>query len=335
MKLTYFQVAPHLAKKTLAPVYIISGDEPLLKQDVIQAIREAAIKAGFLLRIVMTEEKMQNEHHLYQTLFTSSLFTEKQMIECDFRKINSQAIQSILKDYANRPHPNLLLLVYADKIDDKKNEWYSPLEKIGISIALKSIPPDQLPQWLSNRAKKHLFTFHHDALMLLSTYVEGNLIAGAQMIEKIALLKPNQMVDCALVQSILSDESQFTIFDFVDHLMRGQPARALHILNHLERENIEPSLILWGITRELRLVAELVEQLKQGVSYDQLFQQHRIFYRRQATMRHALKTFSRENCLHFLKDASHIDQLIKNNLINEVWQYLQLFCLKLQTHKIE
>lgn len=331
MKLTYLQLESHLTKN-LAPIYIISGEEIFLKQEAIHLVRKTAKKAGVSERVRLTPEAGFDWEQLYTLLYSGSLLAEKCFLELDFRDmLPNKTAAAILEEYGNKPALDNILLIDIAKIDDKiaRSAWYKSLEKSGMVVTIWPIPREQLPAWIIARVKKYKLQMNADAAQLLADYVEGNLIAAAQTIEKIYLLKPEKSIDCELVQTILADESRFTIFDFIESFIAGDQTRALSILENLKADGTEPILILWGITREIRLLAQLAEQIKQGQSYDTLFQKYRIFSRRQGAVKRFLKTFSLEDCWRFLTHAAQIDQVIKGGAQGNAWDHLQLFCLRM------
>lgn len=330
MKLTSFQLDAHLTNK-LANVYIVSGEELLLKNDAINAIHKAAKKAEFTERLRLTPEAGFDWEELYTHLHSHSLLAEKRLIELDFRdSLPNKTASQILKDYAENPNTDTILLIDTGKIDDKiaKSAWYKALEKIGIVIAIWPIPREQLPTWIINRAKKYKLNLPLDAANLLADYFEGNLIAAAQALEKIYLLKPEQVLTSTFVEAILTDESRFTVFDFVENTIAQKPQRALHILEQLQAEGTEPILILWALTRELRLLSDLAQAVNAGEAYEQLFQKHRIFAKRQPTIRRFLTQFSARDCWQALTQALEIDKMIKGAASGNVWEALQLFSLR-------
>lgn len=345
MKLTYFQLEQHLKNK-LSHIYIISGEEVLLKQDAINLIRKNAKLAGFSERIRLTPEAGYDWEQLYTQLYSTSLLAEKHMIELDFRDIApNKTASKILEGYGEKPISNNLLLIDIGKIDDKtaKSAWYKSLEKTGMVVTIWPIPREQLPQWIINRAKKYKLQINLDAANLLADYIEGNLVAAAQAIEKIYLLKHETPIDADLIQSILTDETHFTVFDFIENLIAGNRSRTLHILSSLKNEGTEPVLILWGITRELRMLSEMSQQLKSGFTYETLFQKHRIFAKRQSVVRNFLSKWTAEDCWHCLTHAADIDRVIKGATPGNVWDALQMFCLRVSyipdtsvhdTHKV-
>ena len=288
-------------------------------------------KNGFNERVRLTEI---DGEELYSQLYTTSLLTEKRLIELDCRHAYpNKAVSQILLEYAKNISQQFdnLLLIDIGKIDSKisKQAWYQTFEQNGCVVAVWPIPREQLPQWIQARANKYKLQLTKNAASFLAEYVEGNLIAASQALEKLYLLKPEKTIDETLIQTVLVDESQFTIFDLSENIILGDKKRSLHILEKLQADGVEPTLILWSITRELRLLAELSLQLKQGVSLEILFQKHKVFAKRQPGMRRFLMQHPAIDCYHYLQHAMHIDQLIKGVLIGNVWDALHLFCLRL------
>src|SRR5688572_20001354 len=104
MKLSQTQLEQHLLKKKFLPVYIISSDEPFLKQDALQFIRKTAKQLGIQERIRLIPEKNLSWEELFTTLNTNSLFNEKRLLELDLREHSPNNIASdVLVEYANNP----------------------------------------------------------------------------------------------------------------------------------------------------------------------------------------------------------------------------------------
>ncbi len=330
MKLSHFQLPSHLEKK-LQAIYIVSGDEWLLKQDALDLIRIAAKKNGFNERIRFTPTSTADWETLYPLLYASSLFADKRYIELIIGdSMPNKAASDILIEYANAPGMHQILVLDIGR-DEKitKSAWLRALDKIAMVIALWPIAHEQLPAWLIERAKKYQLQLTLPAAKLIADYVEGNLTAAQQTIEKIALLQPKQRIDADLIETLLTDESHFTVFDFIHHLLAGDATRSLHILQRLKVEDTELTLILWAITRELRMLHELSVQQSNGQSINQLFEKQRIFPRRQPVMRRFLARYSATDCLQFLLQAAQIDRAIKGSLPEDPWASLQLFCLRM------
>ncbi len=319
MKLAYQQLAQHVTK-SLAPIYLLSGDEVLLVTEAVDLIRSAAQKAGFAEHVRVQAEGVDWGQTLHTHLHSRSLFASKRLIELDLRGLKfNQANSDILSQYAENFDADTLLLMHADKLDKKTEQtrWYKSIEKNGVTIAIWPIPAAQLPQWIIQRAKNLNLNFSPSAATWLAEQVEGNLLAAAQEIEKLYLYQPDR-VDEALLTEIVMDHTQFDIFNLVDSMLLGNNKRSLRILKNLFATNIEPTLILWAITRELRMLADFKKQIEQGNSLATLFSQFRIFEKRQPAVRAFLKRATRAQCMEWLLQAGQIDRIIKGAALGNV-----------------
>ena len=80
MKVRSEQLDSHL-QSDLAPVYIVSGDEPLLVQEAADAIRSAARRQDYATRDLLHVERSFDWHSLLDSADTLSLFAERRIIE--------------------------------------------------------------------------------------------------------------------------------------------------------------------------------------------------------------------------------------------------------------
>ena len=116
MKLTPAQLGKHL-QGPLAPVYVVSGDEPLLCQEACDAIREAARSQGFDERQVFHVEANFDWGQLYEAGASLSLFAEKRLIELRLPsgKPGDKGASALL-DYLARPAEDTVLAWLATEV---------------------------------------------------------------------------------------------------------------------------------------------------------------------------------------------------------------------------
>lgn len=321
----------HIAK-SLLPIYCISGDDVFLKQEAVQCIRKAATAQQFSERIRLTLDT-DDDMALQNQLYAVSLLAEKRLIEFDFRDTTpSKAFTTLLQRYAEQPSAQQVLLLTCAKLDTAttKSKWYQAIEKQHAVIPVWPISVEQLPDWIIQRARKYKLTLDRPTAVFLSHYVEGNSTAAAQAIEKLYLLqRPTITTDH--IEAVLAMQNQYSVFDFCDALFTGKTARALQILQSLQDNQTEPTLILWAITRELRLLAEMSAQLKQGTSFTNLAQHYKLFAKRATVIKQALQRYTQSEYWQLLQHALQLDTLIKGFHPGSVWDALQLFCLRLET----
>src|SRR5690606_2044929 len=122
----------------------------------------------------------------------------------------------------------------------------------GAVIEIWPVEGRQLYPWLRDRLASRGLNADEDALELLIQRSEGNLLAAAQEVDKLALLAENGHVTPETVQQSVGDSSRYTPFDLTDATAQGDPARALRVLRTLRAEGVEPPVILWALSRHLR-----------------------------------------------------------------------------------
>ncbi len=335
MKLPYQQLENHLAK-SLAPIYLVSGDELLLVQEAVDLIRKTAQKNGFTERTRIPAETDWGKM-LYANAHSMSLFAEQRILELDLRGVKlNQASTEILMTYAENPAAHTLLIIYTAKLDKKteQSRWYKSLDKKGVVIPVWPVTLEQLPQWIMQRAKKANLTLTIQAAIWLAERVEGNLLAAAQEIEKLCLLQPEGTLDEQALENKIVSHARFDIFNLVDSCLAGNSKRSLAILNSLFAEDTEPTLILWAITRELRSMAELQKQTQQGVALSNLFSQFRIWEKRQPPVRAFLKRATAARCWEWLLAAAKIDRIIKGAETGKVQDELERLVLSMTANVI-
>jgi DNA polymerase-3 subunit delta len=332
MKISYPQLAAHLTKE-LHPVYLICTDDILLSYDATSEIRKKARAEGFSERVLI-EGHTDFEEVLYENSHSLSLFALKKIIELNFQQHTLKSAQGkILDDYAKNPAENTLLIVRASKLDStmEKSAWFKSLVKKVVVVQIWPVSVEQLPTWIIERAKKHSLHITMEASVLLAAKVEGNLLAADQEIEKLGLLAVAQKIDRALIENVATDNAQYDVFNLVESSLGGHKARALHILKNLQG-NIEPTLILWALTRELRILASLFVEIKNN-ALPSLFDKFRIFGKRQHSVKAFMQRHKMEHCWEFLLDAAAIDRMIKGVEEGHVWEKLQDLSIKIASGK--
>lgn len=331
MKIKPEQLSGQL-KKGLAPIYLITGDEPLISEESSDLLRTTLQKQGFSEREVMHVDASFNWEYLLECANALSLFAEKKVIELRLgsQKLNKAASQ-ILQQYLANPAPDNVVLMLADKLDSgvKKSAWFKAVEQHGVVVEIWPVDSAQLPQWLRNRASNLGLTLDKDATQLLSDRVEGNLLAAKQELDKLSLLYPGQTLNAEAVIEAVSDSSRYDIYGLTDAAVQGQAARTQKILQVLRQEGTEPPVLLWALSREIRSLLTIQQGLSNGVPYDTLCQRERIWGKRKQQMRQAANRSPATLLMAQLERCFHIDQMIKGARSGDLWLELSSISLAL------
>lgn len=258
MKLSLDNLSVHLKqaaqRSQLSPAYLVSGDEDLLVGEACDAIRAAARAAGFVEREVHFPERSGDWADIVASLSSMSLFGDRRIVEIRFSgkagKEGGAALQKMLESTG----ADTLLLVVTPRLDyaAQNTAWVKAIESKGAWLPIWEIGPRQLESWLSQRLRAAGLEPTTDAVALLASRVEGNLLAAKQEIEKLKLLVPAGRLDATAVLEAVTSSARYDVFGLGEAVVLGDASRALRILSGLRGEGTEPTLVLWSITRELR-----------------------------------------------------------------------------------
>jgi DNA polymerase-3 subunit delta len=245
---------PAALSSGLAPAYLVSGDEPLLVAEAADAIRAAARTAGFSERMVFFVDRSFDWEELRTATQSMSLFAERRIIELRLPTGKPDKGAAQLTALAADAPPDVLTLVLAGKLDKKAGDaaWVQAFAQRACWVPVWPVAAAALPGWLAGRAKRAGVALDEGVAELIAQRVEGNLLAAAQEVDKLALLSLGASVSKELVLRSVGDSSRYDVFQLAEAASAGDAGRALRILLGLKSEGVEPTLILWALVRELR-----------------------------------------------------------------------------------
>lgn len=323
-KLRAEQLAASLNRQ-LGPIYLVSGEEPLLIQECCDQIRAAARAQGFSERELYHADAGFDWGQLLSAANSLSLFAEKKIIELRMPSGKpSDKGGKILQEYAESPAPDNLLLIITDKLDGavQKSKWFKAVETAGQHIQIWPVTAAQLPRWIGLRLQAAGLRADADAIDLLVSRIEGNLLAAVQEIEKLKLLADNHQISYELMASVVADSARYDVFGLADKALHGDARAAVKTLQGLRSEGTEPINILWAITRDIRMLIQVSQALAQGKHFDWAAKQAGVWEKRQPLIQAALRRLKPAYLQQLLRKANGIDKAIKGMRNAEPWDEL-------------
>ncbi|MCB1777375.1 MAG: DNA polymerase III subunit delta [Candidatus Competibacteraceae bacterium] len=324
MRLSPDKLPAHL-RKTLAPLYLVFGEETLLAQEAADAIRAAARQQGYSERECLTVETGFEWNALQQLASSPSLFATRRLLELRMGDVKpGDAGAKALIAYAARPAEDALLLITVGKVDwqAQKSRWFATLDEAGVVIPALPIDARRLPAWIERRLRDKGLHPAPEAVTLLSERVEGNLLAAAQEIEKLALTVSDSSLTIETILTAVGDSARFSIYDFVDAALLGDAERVARILDGLRGEGVEPVLVNWALHREIRTLNRLAFACAGGCSLEAALSANKIWEKRKPLVRQALQRLTLSDCRRLLCACSRIDRCIKGAENGAPWDEL-------------
>ena len=318
------QLPASLAKK-LAPIYLISGDEPLQSGEAADAVRLAAKNSGYDNRELLTVDAHFSWVDFIQAANAMSIFSDKKIIDLRLPsgKPGMEGSKALIS-YCERLPEDTLLLITAGKLEKNatKSKWVMTLEKHGVIIQVWPLEGKDLVEWIQKRMQRKGLSTNKQGQRLIATRVEGNLLAANQEIEKLYVLYGPATLTTQQIEEVVADASRYDVFNLVNAALSGRVERVNKILLGVRHEGIAAPIVLWALTREIRSLISIQQQLQAGQPRNAVFMKHRVWDKRQKLVSHALSKLSRQNLLNALLLAAKTDRQIKGEQAGDCWESL-------------
>jgi DNA polymerase III subunit delta len=325
------QLERALADGPLLPVYLLSAEEPLTAGEAADAIRAAARRQGFEEREVHAVDRSTPWAEILGSVQALSLFATRKIIEIRVPSGKPGQGAKLLLEILAAANADVMVLVLTEKLDwaTQKSEWVAAAERAGAWVDLPAVQGSQFPAWLRARAARAGLELDDDAVALLASRTEGNLLAAHQEIQKLTLAGLTR-AGAAEVLSSVSASSRFDVFELGEALLGGDAPRAMRILKSLESEGTEPTLVLWAILQAMRnLWMKLVPGVPiPGVWSSRAAQQPRAIERLRAS------PSPRALFMRLAERASRVDRMIKGRLAGNPWDELAQLALEFAGQRV-
>ena len=331
MQLRAEQLEAQLSK-TVASVYVIHGDEPLLALEAADAIRAAARRQGCDEREVFSVERGFDWSELAQAGASRSLFGGKRIIELRIPtgkpgKEGGEALQN----YCQSLPPDTITLIQVSELDwrGQKAAWFETLERSGVAVEAKAVLRRALPQWIAGRLKDQQQDADTATLEFIADRVEGNLMAAHQEVQKLALLFPAGPITFDQVNASVLDVARYDVFNLGEIMLEGDPLRVARVLDGLQGEGTAAPLVLWAFAEEIRAIGKIIAGINTGKPASMMLREARIWGpSHQSAMQNNLKRFTLGQVTEALRHAAVIDRIVKGLVRGDTWNELLQLALR-------
>ena len=308
----------------LRPLYMIYGEEDLLRVEALDSLRAAARQQGYLNREVYTADSASFDwNELLQAAGSVGLFADLKLLEIHIPngkpgKTGGDALQTL----AERLPEDTAVVVMLPKLERAQTQanWFAALSKHAVMLEARAVGGAALAPWVRKRLQQQNLDIEADALALFAERVEGNLLAAKQEIDKLALLHPaGHIVNMADAEAAVANVARFDVFQLAGAWMSGDSARVARLLEGLEADGEEPVLLLWAVAEDIRTLIRLTAALKQGQSIQAVRNSLRLWGDKQTLAPIAVKRISITRLLAALQDCAKIDRMIKGAEEGNAW----------------
>jgi DNA polymerase-3 subunit delta len=324
------QFANRIAKSAeLKPVYLIAGEEHLLVIEAADALRQRARELGYSEREVHDVESGFDWNDLARSGAAMSLFASKRLIELRLPtgKPGTEGSEAIQEWCARAPSDCVLLITCTQWSKKQEGKWTQAVEKVGVFLPLWPLKREELAGWVQARAGARSVQLGSDAVDALVRRTEGNLLACAQEIDKLALLAGSRRVDAQELEDLVADSARFDVFAMTEAALAGDGARTRRMLSSLRAEGEQAATLMAWLLSQLQAAARLA-QLPRAEQAG-AFRSEGIWGSRDAAFRKALARGDASFWERRLAEAARVDRLAKGRGVEDPFLALERLLLRI------
>lgn len=259
MKLDYLQALKRVHEAR--GVWVMQGQEPLLEQNLLDALRRHW-QSQEIERQRYEIQSVQDWKNVFNALNSLSLFSQQLAIEAHGNIKPDAAGLKLLKEYLQYNEQNLLVVVMPKQdTQSLKSSFFQTIEANGVLVSLQANYPQDRQRILTTEADKLGITLNQDAWQWLLEHHEHNLLAAKNSLIRVSDTFPDlQQIEIEQLFQCLQDQSRYSTYDLNDSMLQGHFAQSVKIYQYLLATGEAMSLILWSISKEMRLLMQLYEQ---------------------------------------------------------------------------
>jgi len=319
------QFSQMLARERLPPVILVAGSEPLLLLESADAVRQRARALGYSERTVFDVDSKFDWNELHMAYASLSLFATRKLVELRLPtgKPGKEGIEAIVAACERGSDDTLLLIQAEDWSRSHETAWFKAVEKHGAALIHWPMKPTELPKWIGNRLAARGLRADSDAVAILAERIEGNLLAAAQEVDKLALLHPGARLDAETMQSLVADSARYDVFGLVDAALAGDAPHALRMLVGLRAEGAQVPAMLGWIGQRLLILARLAAVQANGGNLGAAMQRAGLWQSQQDLYKRALSRGKPGDFERLVGMCAQIDKISKGRAAGDAWREME------------
>ncbi len=216
----------------LAPVYYLTGDEEVLKDELLSLLVEHALDpAAKDFNLDVRSAGDLDGESLHTLVETPPLLAERRVVVVknleQWRR--NAPVWRVLERYVADPSPTTVLAL----VHGPGQKPHGQLTRHAAHVAVEPLDPARLARWVARRAKRAGVELEQPAVAHLVDAVGGELAQLAMEIEKLAAVATGPQVSAGQVAELVGVRRGETPHDWVTAVLNREPVRAAQMLAHV------------------------------------------------------------------------------------------------------
>ena len=263
--ISHAQLNAQLAQKAVAPLYAVVGEEDLLRDMALGALKSVLLGEGesdFNCDLFYGDDVSGAE--IVTCASEVAVFAARRVVVVKAAdKLPARECDALLP-YLKEPNDTTAMIFAAPKLDGRL-KFTQALTRTAVMVDCSPLREAQWLPWLKQEAERVGIRLHEDAIELLKEACGGSLYSVRRELEKLAAyVSPGQAVTAVDVAALRGTEPGASVFDLTLAIGGSNRGRVLAILARNLEAGEAPLRILGSLAWQYRRLWKAKEVLQQG-----------------------------------------------------------------------
>ncbi len=263
--ISHAQLRAQLAQGTVAPLYAVVGEEDLLRDTALGALKTALFGEGesdFNCDVFYGDEVSGAE--IVTCASEVAVFSARRMVVVKAAdKLPARECDTVLP-YLKEPNESTVVVFAASKLDGRL-KFTQTLAKVAVTVDCSPLREAQWLPWLREESDRVGVRLNDEAIDLLKESAGGSLYSIRRELEKLAAyVSPDRVATVSDVGTLRGMEPGASVFDLTSAISEGNRGRVLAILARNLEAGEAPLRILGSLAWQYRRLWKVKEVVQHG-----------------------------------------------------------------------
>jgi DNA polymerase-3 subunit delta len=250
LKLSFSELESRLDER-VEPVYLIAGDQDLLRELSLRKIQKAAVgEAPSPFNFERFDGESESADRVLNAANMMPLLGGRRLLVVRRASRLFETEGSILA-YICDPNPSTVLVLDLEKKPDARRKGWKDVEKKLAVVACDALEPWEREEWVSQEARERGLKLDREEVRYLVTEVGPDLRRLSNELEKLSLYASGDRLDLETIGEVLGRGRAQSVFKLIDAVAGGDSPGALRQLGRLLEEGEPPLRILSLLDRHV------------------------------------------------------------------------------------
>jgi DNA polymerase III subunit delta len=258
------QLESVLKQQAAAPIYLILGEEDLLRDRAVAVLKEAVLGESGDFNYDLFYGDEAGGADIVTCASEMPVFAERRLVLVKTAEKLSAREGEVLLPYLVRPMETTTLVFVSPKLDGRL-KFAQALARAAVTVDCAPLREAQLAPWIAQDAERIGIRLKTEAVPLLKETSGGSLYGIRRELEKLAsYVPPDRPVTAADVYLLRGIEPGASVFDLTLAIADGDRGRMLSILARNLEAGEAPLRILGSLVWQYRRLWKIKDQLRSG-----------------------------------------------------------------------